>query len=351
MPAIDQSTLSDNMARNRRIMVVGEALLDHFPDGAVPGGSPFNVARHLAALGANPVMVTRIGSDADADIVLNEFVRFGMTLIGVQRDAVRQTGSVQVTLGTDGHQFHIGENQAWDAIEASPASAVARQVQPHIVCINTLAQRSATSKRAVTTVLDSCSALRVLDLNLREGNDNHALAHWSLRHVDVLKVNEDELCQLLHWFIDSIDDEVKNVPTKKAISINGSYQLNAPKSLLEAVLQLFRLYPLKRLLVTRGAQGYVVFDALGHIIAEGESPVVDVVDTVGAGDAFLAVTLLGEARGWPIDTTAAWAAQFAAAVCTHRGAVAANISFYDAWRALFSADVRCKPTAPEKPHP
>ena len=331
MPAINQpvKNISDKLERNRRIVVIGEALLDHFPDGAIPGGSPFNVARHLAALGAAPVFITRIGQDADADIILKEFARFGMSTIGVQRDAERPTGFVTITLSPLGHQFHISENQAWDAIDARLALAVTEQTKPDIICINTLAQRSAISKCAVKAVVDSGIALRVLDLNLRDGADSRELAYWSLRNVDVLKVNEHELAQLLHWFVDSSTPDIDESEDNKPTDINGVY---SSKSALEAILQLLRVYPLKRLMLTRGADGYLIVDSLGHIIAEGKAPIVDVVDTVGAGDAFLAVMLLGESLGWAIDTTSARAAQFAAAVCTHRGAVTNNLSFYETWR-------------------
>jgi fructokinase len=55
-------------------------------------------------------------------------------------------------------------------------------------------------------------------------------------------------------------------------------------------------------------------------VLEGRSPTVTVRDTVGAGDAFAAVLLLGDLRAWPLPTTLARAADFSAAVCTLRGA-------------------------------
>ena len=72
-----------------------------------------------------------------------------------------------------------------------------------------------------------------------------------------------------------------------------------------------------------------------------------VLDTVGAGDAFLAITLLGESLGWPIDTAAARAAEFAAAICTHRGAVTSNLSFYETWRTQWHLPLRPQPKLPK----
>jgi fructokinase len=282
----------------------------------VPGGSPFNVARNLAALGAVPLFITRIGSDADAGILLDEFARWQMPLDGVQRDPRGRTGHVAVTLDEHGHRFVIGDDQAWDAIDAAAALALVERRPPSIVCFNTLAQRSPVSRAAIAAVLETSRALRVLDLNLREGADNDAIAQWSLAHADIVKVNEDELQWLLERF---------------TVHGNGPPQWGSgvPGAAIAALLQRF---PLKRLLVTRGAEGYAVFDGAARLIAQGGTPAVQVVDTVGAGDAFLAVALLGEARAWPLATTLARAAEFAAGICMHRGAVAGTADFYRAWR-------------------
>jgi fructokinase len=56
-----------------------------------------------------------------------------------------------------------------------------------------------------------------------------------------------------------------------------------------------------------------------------------VIDTVGAGDAFSAIFLLGRARGWPLDVTLARANEFAGAICAVPGAVPRDLNFYDKW--------------------
>ena len=52
------------------------------------------------------------------------------------------------------------------------------------------------------------------------------------------------------------------------------------------------------------------------------------VDTVGAGDAYASVFLLGQARAWPLALTLARANEFAAAICGVSGAVPADLAFY-----------------------
>lgn len=63
----------------------------------------------------------------------------------------------------------------------------------------------------------------------------------------------------------------------------------------------------------------------------------EVVDTVGAGDAFASVWLLGLRRGWTLETALQRAQEFASAVCRRRGATAMDRDLYrkrmDAWRS------------------
>jgi fructokinase len=53
------------------------------------------------------------------------------------------------------------------------------------------------------------------------------------------------------------------------------------------------------------------------------------VDTVGAGDAFSAVTIMGLMHGWGWERILDRAAGFAAKVCTLRGATSQDKGFYE----------------------
>ncbi len=53
-----------------------------------------------------------------------------------------------------------------------------------------------------------------------------------------------------------------------------------------------------------------------------------VVDTVGAGDAFTSVIILGLVRGWPLQQTLDRAQAFASAVVGVRGATVQDPGFY-----------------------
>lgn len=289
------------------VAVIGEALVDIFPDRVVPGGAPFNVARHLAALGERPLAIARIGRDAHGELIAAEFARFGMARDALQRDASHPTGHVTVRLAEGQPSFDIAGNQAWDHLDAHEAVRAVQAAAPSTVCFGTLAQRGATSRAAVRQVLEATPALRVLDLNLRAPHIDRTLVGESLMLADVVKVNDDEANQVLRWF--------------------------APHGEAADLLDRFGL---KRIVITRGADGWSCVDAdEGEL--HGASPPVDVVDTVGAGDGFTAVMLVGECRGWPLATVLDRAARFAAGVCTFVGGALPGHPLYpqtrQAWRA------------------
>ena len=103
------------------IQIFGEALVDIFGEEVVPGGAPFNVARHLSAFGLNPIMITRVGADAHGAAILKEFDRFGLSTDGVQVDRESPTGRVFVRMTEHGHSFDIPDGQAFDRIDAEEA--------------------------------------------------------------------------------------------------------------------------------------------------------------------------------------------------------------------------------------
>jgi sugar/nucleoside kinase (ribokinase family) len=297
------------------IAVFGEALVDDFGDHQVLGGAPFNVARHLAAFGQAVLMLTRVGDDANGGRVRAECARFGMDGAGVQVDAERPTGRVLVERSADGgsHRFTILEDQAYDAIEAGPALAAAAEGAPGTLYFGTLAQRAPQSQRTLARLLDAATALRYLDLNVRAGHVTERCVYRSLHAADVVKVNEEELQDLFGWYthLRPATDDMRAAEVRSACAT------------------LLRIFRLEGLIVTLGARGAVFFGADGGFV---EAPPARMpgalVDTVGAGDAFSAVFLVGRARGWPLAQTLVRANEFAGAACCIAGAVPSSLDFY-----------------------
>ncbi len=301
-------------------VVFGEALVDDFVTEQLVGGAPFNVARHLAAFLSPQLMITCIGNDKNGAVVHAEFERFAMSEAGLQIDKMEETGRVVVERSAKGHRFVILPGQAYDFINPEKALDAFEAVEPTAIYFGTLAQRSPRSRDTLHALLDASNATRFLDLNLREGQYDERCVFHSMHAADIVKVNEEELQSLFRWYFDL----QPSAPALSADEVRAS---------CAALVQMFSL---EGLIVTLGHRGSVYFGADGAIIVHRDNPAPPfVIDTVGAGDAFAAIFLLGRMRGWELETTLARANEFAAAVCAIPGAVPRDLGFYDKWAARF----------------
>lgn len=295
-----------NISQNGRVVLFGEILADIFPDRSVLGGAPFNVARHLKAFGRNPVLLTRVGDDALGREVLGTMARSGMATGGVQSDKIHPTGQVKVHLENGGHRFEILPAQAYDFIHSAVARMVRLPLTPALLYFGTLAQRHDTSRRALTTLLHSTAAAKFLDINLRAPWYDEKTLSFSLQSADIVKLNNEELAVLAAMYC---------LPQDK------------PQAQVEELISRFKL---DQVVVTCGAEGAWQMNRTGKVVeAAASRQLAALVDTVGAGDGFAAVYMLGLLRRWPVAKTLERANAFAAALCEIRGAIPDHAEFYE----------------------
>ena len=304
---------------NGMAVVFGEVLVEEGAGAPVVGGAPFNVARHLAAFMAPPLLITRIGDDRNGAAVRAEFERFVIPETGLQIDTMEETGRAVVERQGTSHRLTLLPRQAYDFIDPSLAAASVSGGAYDTVYFGTLAQREERSRLALAAVLDATpAAKRFRDLNLRAGQANELIVTRALTAADVVKVNEEELQALFQWYF-------QIGPNDAALSTEEVHA--ACRALMDR-------FALEALIVTLGHRGSVYFGADGSYIATRDNPVPPfVIDTAGAGDAFAAIFMLGRARGWPLELVLARANEFAGAICAVSGAVPGDMGFYDKWVA------------------
>lgn len=291
------------IAARRVVLLFGEILIDRFPDREVLGGAPFNVARHLHAFGCAPVLITRVGRDDAGARILQVMESAGLPMHGVQLDSTRPTGVVEVNFTSEGHRFDIIPDQAYDHIHPRLSRMTALAANPELVYFGTLAQR-ANSHRALRHTLRAAGGRRFFDVNLRNPWVFPERVHWSLQHADIVKANDTELERLAQL----LDLEATSAEAQAKV--------------------LAQHYQLDGLLVTCGAAGAWWLDGSGQRVAIAAEPLVNVVDTVGAGDAFSAVFMLGLLHGWAAPVALQRAHHFAGAICQIRGAIPEHNDFY-----------------------
>ena len=184
------------------VICFGEILWDSLPRGLFPGGAPVNVAYHLRQLGLSPLPVTAVGRDFLGDELLRRMKRWGLSTAGVTSND-SPTGAVLVELDARGiPAFHILENVAWDRIELNEA---ARSAAPDAVAViyGTLAQRCEHNRQRIGEVLDLVPrALRIFDVNLRPPADSREVVLHLASRAQVIKLNHEEL-RTLSGYVDA----------------------------------------------------------------------------------------------------------------------------------------------------
>jgi fructokinase len=285
--------------KNETITVFGEVLFDQFPDGSsILGGAPFNVAWHLQAFGRNPQFISRVGADSAGSQIRTAMQSWGMSLDFLQQDAVYPTGQVQVRLEHGEPSFSILPDQAYDYIERQGLENIDHS---GILYHGTLAVRSATSRQSIRFLKELHQGKIFIDVNLRRPwwNKNDVLEF--IKDADWVKLNIHELQAL------------------QADSTN----------LKSCMGKLLSRYNLEGIIVTCGEKGAVALDQHGEYSSVAPPATTgDVVDTVGAGDAFCAIFLLGLSLGWPLAETMEKAQVFASALIKGQGATVNDLDFY-----------------------
>lgn len=287
-----------------RPLIFGEVLWDRFPDGhEVLGGAPFNVAWNLQALGARPLLVSSVGDDALGARIRDGMAAWGMDPAGLRVDPDRPTGTVEVTI-TDGEpSYEITADVAWDHV-APPAMLPPRDAPLYH---GSLALRGPVARAALEELRRGAEGGVFLDVNLRDPWWDAADVRALLAAACWAKLNVDELRLLAPM---DVDDD------RRAASLLAESGLEA-------------------LIVTHGAAGAVVHTATGERHERPATPRGPVVDTVGAGDAFSAVAVLGIVRRWPWPTILERAQSLAGAVVGLRGATTDDKSFYETFAAAW----------------
>ncbi len=265
-----------------RILAVGELLWDLLPEGKQLGGAPGNVAHHARQLGADAVLISRVGNDllgAEANTQNS------------QVDLDHPTGTASVTLGPDGQpKFELAADVAWDYIAFDDVARVFA-AKTDAVCFGTLAQRAPVSRATIRAIVNAApaKALRVLDLNLRDPFWTREIVDESLALATVLKLSDSELDRL--------------TPA-------------GPER--DRVASLAKRFDLDVVALTRGAEGSLLYKG-GEFVEHAGIPVT-VRDAIGAGDSFTATLTVGLLRGAPLDEISERANRVASFVCTQPGA-------------------------------
>jgi 5-dehydro-2-deoxygluconokinase len=281
---------------------IGGRLEDMGSFAKAAGGSPTNIAIGCARLGLKAALITRVGDEQMGRFIREQLIREGVDVSGVKTDTERLTALVMLGVRNDHYFPHIffRENCADMAVcedDIDPGFiAGAKAVLISGTHLSKPGTRAACMKAAF--LAKENGARIILDIDYRPnlwglaGHEHGALRFIESPEVTAMLGDLLPLCDLIVGTEEEFHIAGGNTDTLKA-------------------LQAVRARSQAALVCKRGPTGCVVFEAnIPDTLDSGVSVpgfAVEVYNTLGAGDAFMAGLLRGWLRGEPWETSLQWA--------------------------------------------
>ncbi|CAH8285267.1 fructokinase [Mariniflexile fucanivorans] len=244
-----------------KITCFGEVLWDVFPAHKKIGGAPLNVALRLQSLQHDVAMISSVGTDELGKTLVAYIAENGVNTNYIQVNNEFKTGVVNVMLNAKGSaSYDINFPCAWDYI-STDEKTIDLVKQTDALVFGSLACRNEVSKKTLYKLLDH-ARYKIFDLNLRPPHYSKDTLIYLMNNADFIKFNDDELY------------EVSKYLGSKYNSLEQNLQYIAEKT------------NTKHLCVTKGSHGAVLL--YNGKLYYNSGYLIEVLDTVGAGDSFLA---------------------------------------------------------------
>lgn len=249
---------------NKSAICFGEILIDVFPDMERIGGAPLNVASRLQKLGIATQMISQVGEDENGKKLLSYLEKIGVDTGLVSVTSNFSSGVVQVQLSASGSaRYEISYPAAWDKIQLSEEMKEAVK-EADLMIFGSLVCRDKVSRNTLLELLPYAK-FRVFDVNLRPPHYEKEILIQLMQQADFIKFNDDELFEI-------------------------GEMLGSPFNSLEQNIHfLAEKTNTRDICVTKGRHGAVLLKAGKLYYNSGFK--IEVKDTVGAGDSFLASLL------------------------------------------------------------
>ena len=280
-------------SESKNVICFGEVLWDILPASAKPGGAPMNVAYHLNKLNVQAHLISRIGQDEPGEKLRNLLTEWGLPVNFCGTDSAYPTSEVHARVNAN-HEvsYEILFPVAWDFIPYQNSYSKLLTSADALV-FGSLVTRNETSRATLFRLLKE-SRYNVFDVNLRAPHyAPEPIAHM-LHATNLLKLNEHELVLITNWFSSSCSSEGDRI------------QLLQEK------------FDIPEIIVTKGSRGATFYKPQAQL--ECIAFKVEVADTVGSGDAFLAAFLAKRLQGNAAAVALSYAAALGGFVTQNHGA-------------------------------
>jgi fructokinase len=250
-----------NNGKNLKAVAYGEVLWDVFDNEKKIGGAPLNVALRMKTLGCDVAMISCVGKDTDGEAIINQVKSLGLETDAIMQSESFPTGLVNVTLNERGSAtYEIAYPSAWDKIVLND---FARKIvaDADVLIYGSLVCRDEVSRKSLEELLQT-EVYKVFDVNLRKPHYSYEILEQLMHSANFIKFNDEELLEIA---------EAMHSPFT---GLEENMHFMAEKTNVTAMC------------VTKGKHGALLMWE-GTLYDNGGYPV-EVADTVGAGDSFLA---------------------------------------------------------------
>lgn len=239
----------------------GEILFDVFSDNEKIGGAPLNVASRLKSFGMDVSIISAVGNDNNGKKLIAYFKNIDVNTNSIHVNENYPTGIVNVQLNQKGNaSYNIAYPSAWDKIKLATED-ITLVSNSDIFIYGSLASRDESTKHTLLQLLE-VARFKIFDVNLRVPHYSEKTLIELMNAADFIKFNDDELFEISR-FLNSEHN-----------SLEQNIKFISKKTKTESIC------------VTLGSKGAVLYTK--GVFYNNCGFKVDVVDTVGSGDSFLA---------------------------------------------------------------
>lgn len=249
-----------------RVVSFGEILWDKLPSGKAPGGAPLNFAYRLNSFQNSLSIISKVGDDSLGKELLEFLNKNGLDTEHIQISKNYKTGEVNVSIDKNGiADYDILNPVAWDDISLNLKNKELTK-NSSVFIFGSLICRNTISRRTLKELL-KIAPFKLFDINLRSPYYNMNLIEELMLSSDFIKFNYEEI------------EEISTIYINKKATLENMIETISEKT------------KTKNICVTMGEKGACYYTNNSFYYQDGFK--INVLDTVGAGDSFLATLVEG----------------------------------------------------------
>ena len=276
-----------------RVVSFGEILWDKLPSGKAPGGAPLNFAYRLNSFQNSLSIISKVGDDSLGKGLTEFLNKNGLDTEHIQISKNYKTGEVNVSIDKNGiADYDILNPVAWDDISLNLKN-IELTKNSSVFVFGSLICRNMTSRRTLKELL-KIAPFKLFDINLRSPYYNMNLIEELMLSSDFIKFNYEEI------------EEISTIYINKKATLENMIETISEKT------------KTKNICVTMGEKGACYYTNNSFYYQDGFK--INVLDTVGAGDSFLATLVEGILNKTKPQEILKKACAVAALVASKRGA-------------------------------